>query len=204
MKRNPFVKACLRTAQWSWQRRTEKDRGCHCCRLLWKRHQYQTTQPQWKALSSVILPRVPVVPMYLWWNNMSHQRSHDSSPVLHHRQHLSLFLRHSRGSSLSFVLGTKPSITEQTWFYPSARGQQSKTSCQHKGTEGCGGLMGEETLSEPYHQILMNLIEVFRHYKASWGVCLFSWQNIVVVSWSRLCDGSSLLCKLHVMETNYR
>lgn len=58
----------------------------------------------------------------------------------------------------------------------SALGQQLKTSRQHRGTRG-----GVQTLSEPFHQILMHLIEVFRHYKASWRVYVFLWQSTVLV-----------------------
>lgn len=55
----------------------------------------------------------------------------------------------------------------------SALGQQLKTSRQHRGTEGGGGWGVDQTLSESFHQILMNLIEVLRHYKASWRVYMF-------------------------------
>lgn len=74
----------------------------------------------------------------------------------------------------------------------SALGQQLKTSRQHRGTEGGGG-GGGQTLSEPFHQILMNLIEVFRHYKASWRVYLFYGK---VQPWSTGADSEkcSVLC----------
>lgn len=53
----------------------------------------------------------------------------------------------------------------------SALGQQLKTPRQHRGTEGGDGV--GQTLSESLHQILMNLIEVLRHYKASRRVSVF-------------------------------
>lgn len=78
----------------------------------------------------------------------------------------------------------------------SALGQQLKTSHQHRGTGGvgCGSWWGDQTLSEPFHQILMNLIEVFRHYKASWGVYLFLYCKVQPWSTGTDSEKSAVLC----------